>query len=842
MQVRVRVGAALETTPEQLYRPLVDGAKVAARQISDALSKSGRGSGRSGGGAGAGTAASKEAADEKRAFAQSLSEVLRNMAIKKRARQDEAREIALSARDLAHNLALRKRMLAEEAAAKDKAAQADKRRANEAARDQQRAERAAARRVREREGSRDHVRGIRERYEEEQRRASERSSLTEQSFGRRTSYRAIQHFGGILRAGSTVARDIARGAGVQTDIGSLVGSSIDLQTRATDLSNQAYMPGEKGPNGQRQDPRALIEQAREIGDYASFDPTKVMEGLQAFVAKTGDLQAGRDALRDLAKLSLASGTALEDMVDAAGDVANALGNTEDKGAKTVAIMKSLAGQGKIGAVEMKSLAVQMAKLGSSATAFEGDPSTNIAKMGAFAQMARAKGGAASATQAATSVASLINIFKTPARMNAFFNATGKKVYNTKTGMLRDPEELLLESLRATKGDPGKFKKIFANTGGSRAVEGFATVYRQAGGGKAGEAAVREEFGRYMKIAMGDGEIEESFKRKKETDEANVQLFNNQLSKVGDSVTQHILPQLARLGPTVIDAVTALGQLTAWAADNPWKAVFTALGASIARAAGEATLRSGIESAIKATFTGARGGAPGLGGAGGGQFVAAPGGKGGQILGALGSALAITAAAVTITEVGSLVIDKVFDMKDGAEDNTRNALMAAESARIAAQTGIKTVMPGQARDLSKDTMMGVDPLAQVLGAPDAKSLKDVNTQREILAARISAVKESEDSGSLGNMFPDISNVISGAANYVSGGEYGTSFSRQSQLESDKASLDELKAETAKNTAVLERFLGGTLNVNVVSGAAAGPPQPTGGRVGAEGDYIPSYPGI
>ena len=63
-----------------------------------------------------------------------------------------------------------------------------------------------------------------------------------------------------------------------------------------------------------------MREARQVANETGFGANQLMEGLQKFVGKTGDLETGRQVMRDLAKLSKATGTNLEDMVDAAGDV------------------------------------------------------------------------------------------------------------------------------------------------------------------------------------------------------------------------------------------------------------------------------------------------------------------------------------------------------------------------------------------------------------------------------------------------------------------------------------------------------------------------------------------
>jgi hypothetical protein len=818
LDIRIRVGAALDANVAGLYRPFVEGAKIARRQIEAELGKPLRGGG-GGGGAGGPKRESDEAARAARVAQRELSrqaaEVHRIARIKRAAQEEERRGIE-------RNAAAQRKADAEAA----QAARNAEREAIRSANEELRARRAAM--------------AFRRRFERQQAHAAAREDREQESFGRRTSYRAIHHVGGMVRAGSQVAQDIARGAGVKTDIGSIVGGAVELEKRATDLSNAGFMPGATGPAGVRQDPRALMSQATEVANFAAFDPAKVLQGLQAFVAKTGDLQAGRDSLKDMAQLARATGAELEDMVDAAGDVANALGDTDNKGGKVSAIMKVIAGQGKIGAVEIKNLATQMAKLGTSATAFEGDPMENLTMMGALVQMSRAKGGSASATQAATSVASFVNTLRTPARMEAFEAATGEKVYNEKTGMFKNPEEIILKSLEATKGDPAAFKKIFANVQGARAVEGFANTYRQAGGGDAGLAAVRAEFDKFKKIAMAQGEITESFNRSMAGSEARVQLFNNAVASAGGRFTEEVLPKLERLGPVAIDAVDALGKLAVWVSDNPLKAAFAVLGVSIIRAAGEATIRAGIESAIKTGFT--AGGAA-AGGAGSVLVPAAAGGqpgKGGKFLGpggaigAAGAALAIAATAVTIEQVGELVIDRVMNSKDEATSKTQDALTGAAVARANAVATAGKL--GGPVDMAKGVMGGVEGMA-ALGQADPAAIKELQAQQEKLAARIEAAKDAETGVFTTSLTQGtIGRGISAIANYISGGSVGTSLDAQSQMESDKAQLEEMVAQLERNNEVLNRLANGTLNVNVMNIAEAARPQPTGPRVDMSGDYI------
>jgi hypothetical protein len=114
-------------------------------------------------------------------------------------------------------------------------------------------------------------------------------------------------------------------------------------------------------------------------------------------------------------------------------------------------------------------------------------------------MAKRKGGAASAPEAATAAQNFVNTLKTNARVNEFKKA-GIEVFNEK-GLMRDPTEIIMESIEKRGSDPVGLKKLFANVRGAKPVEALASTYRQAGGGEAGMAAVRKELASFVDKAF-----------------------------------------------------------------------------------------------------------------------------------------------------------------------------------------------------------------------------------------------------------------------------------------------------------------------------------------------------
>jgi hypothetical protein len=405
--------------------------------------------------------------------------------------------------------------------------------------------------------------------------ANRRSAVWDQRIGAAAGAGVRAGASTAVRVGRRVLGDMVSGMSIDTDFSSGIRQGVHLESAAVALSNSAYQPNAEGKPSEfdramgrdarkRVDPSQLVKEVRDVANFAAFDPTKAMAGLQAFVAKTGDLGTARDIFKDLAKYSKASGTDLEDMVDAAGDVSNALGDVDNKGEKIKQVMRMIAGQGKLGAVEIKDLSSQMAKLAAQAPQFEGDAGNNIAVMGMLAQEARQRGGAVSAQGAATAVTSFAGTFGKNARYRNMM-AVGIDPYSkTEKGKLRDPREIIVEALQKTGGDPVKMGKLFADVQAQRVTKGFGNIYRDAylNAGKGGASeeqkvaaatkAVRDEMDRLMKAEMDAAEISESFAKAMGTSESKVQLFNNKLAESGDEMRKALLPAVEQLAPRVVD--------------------------------------------------------------------------------------------------------------------------------------------------------------------------------------------------------------------------------------------------------------------------------------------------
>lgn len=362
-----------------------------------------------------------------------------------------------------------------------------------------------------------------------------------------------------------VAMDVARGAGVQ-DFSTLMQKNVSLEDAAVQLSNSGFMPGKAGAAGKRQDPRKLIEEMRNVAIGTGTESADISGGMQAFVGKTGDLETGRAVMEKLSKLSKATGSNTTDMFDAAGDVSNALGDVEGKGDLVYEVMKNISAMGKEGAVEIKDLATQMAKLGAASGAYRGNHASVMGDMSALVQMARARGGAASATQAATSVGSFTNTFDKGAREKAF------KEFGVKTrdssGKLNDAKQIIIDTIRAASSDShggmSKFSEnmgqMFADAGARRSTKGFETIFKDAGGGEAGIRAVSDAFDNLKNSVMSEQEVTDSFNASMNTQSAQAKKFNEEWAKAINEIQVNMLPALKDMAPIVIDITKKLGEV------------------------------------------------------------------------------------------------------------------------------------------------------------------------------------------------------------------------------------------------------------------------------------------
>jgi hypothetical protein len=384
----------------------------------------------------------------------------------------------------------------------------------------------------------------------------------------------------------------------------------------------------------------------------------------------------------MAVISGATNSNFEDIMSAAANASTNLEPGVDKAKRLGAIMRVIAGQGKLGAVEMKDMSKYMAIIAAAAPGFEGDVGSNIVKLGALAQIARQTGGAASPVEAVRAVGGFANTLQKSARVKAFAKAGVDVFTNDKHTTFKDPFELIREALTKTGGKKDAMNALFANVIGAKAVTGLTNRFNQAGGGAEGLKAVDSYIQTFMKgAALSEDELKESNKRRMESDAAKAQKFQESLDAVIAKMLSGVIPAFERLEPKVLELVESFSRVVTWASENPGRAIALAVGVSIARAGLESTLRHGIESVFK-----------GLSGTGGVGGKGAPGFMGGMgLLSNLAAGLTIATLAVTTLEAGKMVISEFFDeqkkrQNEGALGGVQAAAAVANAHRAIEEQG------------------------------------------------------------------------------------------------------------------------------------------------------------
>ncbi len=625
---------------------------------------------------------------------------------------------------------------------------------------------------------------------EEEARARSRSL---DRFATRTSHRATRFLMPEAPIGSMVMRglgDVARGVGIDASISSLIGRGVGIESAATALSNRGHIAGTIGPNGQVVSSSALQAEARAAGKATAVNPEELLAAGRAFVGLTGDLDLWRKIMPMVAKQTAALGGNQEEAAKAAGEFAAHVGDVPDKEKKIMDLMAVAAGQGKIGGVDFSDFAKYAAKAAAPAAQFQGDKVKNISSLTALAEIAKMHGGASSAAEAFTAIASLTTTLKKPARFKSIQgllgNETGQFADREHT-ILRDPIELIramvVAASRGNKDGKSSLDKLAAAVGDARslkAVSGLQNTFNEAGGGMKGLEAMNAELAKFKGAVMTEDETTRALAEKLKTSQSQAELFNQSLEAVTHEAMVGLTPALQNLKEPALTAAKGLGSLATWAAKNPGEAVMSAIGVSIARAGIESTLRSGIENAIKA----AAGGLAGKG-FGGGLGVA----------GNLSAMFAIATVSVATFTAGKLIIDSAIADKEKGQREA--ALAEANSAGSQAE------------------------MAQRL-----REGKSTPEDEKAAAAREDALKRRIG---LATWTKDMDKANGGAPTGVTAGLENLLNPEKSAARLDAAHLDELKAEMARVHELLTAIKGGVLKVEVTN-QPDGAPMPAGDNSG------------
>jgi hypothetical protein len=205
--------------------------------------------------------------------------------------------------------------------------------------------------------------------------AGRESQRALEKFADRTSHRATRFFTPnmpIMSMARRASAEVLQGVGVDASISGMVRRGVGIESAATALSNQGHIEGDNGQNGKVVSAATLAVEARAIGGAQAINPEEILKAQSGMVALTGDLQLAREIMPDLVSMTAAIGGGQLDAAKAAGEFAASLGDVPDKAKRVMELMRVLSAQGKKGAIDLPDFAKYAARAASAAPMFEGD--------------------------------------------------------------------------------------------------------------------------------------------------------------------------------------------------------------------------------------------------------------------------------------------------------------------------------------------------------------------------------------------------------------------------------------------------------------------------------------
>jgi hypothetical protein len=484
------------------------------------------------------------------------------------------------------------------------------------AQQQREEERSIARTTRERARAEAHVAGVRRRYfvqqqrEEAQRVRAEASARN--SYRRATIGTAANSVRGTTRAiGTMGASALAIGGGFA--ITGALSHAMDRRSAAVELANQAYnTPGETRSREQIASSVSGIADREAI--RSGLGSTGITEGMRQFVAIAGSVTAAEKIAPSLADFANATGADIGDVGRTAGQVAQAMiqsrGMSPDEAvADTLKVMQSAAGQAKIGSIEFADLATQMGKMISSTSKFDGEVADLAATMGAIGQLALA-GGAASPEEAMTALMRLPSDitkgqkdFKRPGVDVDVFSDKSK----TK---LRDPVEVIMDTLQKTGGDLTKMQGLFEERS-AKAVDVFRVAYVQelekGASPQTARANVMAGFEKMRGAKMGDAEVKGSASFRVSQQDRQMAIVAEQFSQeVGEQlipILKELTPKLKEIIPATVEAAKAFAKIAMYLLENPFKGIGAIIATKLAADLASARIGHAVRTALEGGVAG-----------------------------------------------------------------------------------------------------------------------------------------------------------------------------------------------------------------------------------------------
>jgi hypothetical protein len=424
-----------------------------------------------------------------------------------------------------------------------------------------------------------------EREAKKRERAIEAAARAEQRIQERAARQQAMHVrsgikGMLGSAGSVLGSVGALGIGLTGLAGGAIVANalhgrMKLEAQATGLANQ--MVGEGASTDEIRTQRdAIVKQVNSIRGASS---DAAVGSARAFGGISGNYGLGLKMAQDFTKISLATDVDLQDISRLAGNAYMKIktpGMSEDEARKqTLEAVRTFAGQGNIGAVEIKDLAEYGGRLTAASRQFQGTRVENMAKMGTLAQVAVGSGSATDAAEATMAAARFASDLTEHADTVAALKINGKSISpftdKSKT-QFRGIDTLVADIMEGTGGNMSKMKDIFGERS-YKMAQGFQGIYLDAEKQEkgSGRAAVLAEFEKFQKAAVSEKDVETRAAARLADEDIRLEMAMKELnSRIATSLTPafgDLIKLTSDLIPVFAGMFGAIKDVSGWVADK-----------------------------------------------------------------------------------------------------------------------------------------------------------------------------------------------------------------------------------------------------------------------------------
>jgi len=406
----------------------------------------------------------------------------------------------------------------------------------------------------------------------------------------------------IQAAGAAAVRvvgQVVSAMGADVSVSGVVGRNTKFQRQVVDVTNAGM--GIQGKLATKENFAETTSAVDAAADHTRLARSVIAEGLSVFVDKASDIEAGKKMLAGVGDIALASGTDFVDLAGSAGEFFKMMPDGANKVEDMMTLLRVGAKQGQQMNLAFKDLAPTIGKLAAQASKMKGNFSDNLTDLMTLSQVSL-KGGAAKGAEATRSGQAFAMDLTKGSSLKTF-KKYGVKIFedqNAQGGgtVLRQLEPMIIELLKKAKGDIKQLSDEFKGQKSQAVMTGFLNIYRAAGGGEKGLAAVQAEFTKGRQ-AMSQEEVENSAQNRKDTNEAKATSFMNKLDRIGEKMGERLYPALEKLEEPALKLAEALGSLATSAAEHPWGAIAAVIGGSIVKA----NLGTVVAAALKGSISG-----------------------------------------------------------------------------------------------------------------------------------------------------------------------------------------------------------------------------------------------